>query len=258
MVQNLARFLLDRVSQEYKSIPPASTALEAELFSINQPANHHDLAHKVLATSAMASIRCTSCKNESTRMGTNNVIDLMYPPPPKPVRGGKAARVTFSQALKMGIERETNSKGWCKTCNRYHQLQMRKTLQSIPAVMAINTVITSLEHRRLWSTTGWLPEEIGVIMEAGQFFCFEGRDLELHLQRGIHKIAVYSLIGMVVSVESPPPQKPHLVATVNGKCPGQVYLIVSDFCSGPFGPDPFGGKPMVPIQRLFGSTRTEC
>ncbi|KAK0617114.1 PAB-dependent poly(A)-specific ribonuclease subunit PAN2 [Immersiella caudata] len=215
MVQNLSRFLLERVHQEYKSIPPVSTALEAELFSLSQPANPQEVAHKVLATAASISIKCTSCGSESIRMATTNTVDLMYPPQKPAGRGGKAARLTFSHALKLGVEREANSKGWCKTCNRYHQLQMRKTVQSVPAVMAINTVITTPEHRRVWSANGWLPEEIGIIVEGGQFFCFEGRDLELHLQRGTYKIAVYSLVGMVVSAESSTPQKPHLVATVN-------------------------------------------
>jgi hypothetical protein len=68
----------------------------------------------------------------------------------------------------------------------------------------------------LWSTPGWLPEEIGIIVEQGQFFCYEGEDLKLHLQRGYHNITVYSLIGMAVNIESGNTQKAHLVAMVNG------------------------------------------
>jgi PAB-dependent poly(A)-specific ribonuclease subunit 2 len=81
----------------------------------------------------------------------------------------------------------------------------------------LNTSITSPEQKRLWTTPGWLPEEIGVIVDQGQFFCYEGEDLKLHLQRGIHNITVFSLVGMAVNIESGQNQKPHLIAMVNGK-----------------------------------------
>lgn len=81
----------------------------------------------------------------------------------------------------------------------------------------LNTAISSPEHRALWATPGWLPSEIGIIVEQGQFFCYEGEDLKLHLQRGIHDITVYSLTGMAINIESGQTQKPHLVAMVNGE-----------------------------------------
>lgn len=127
-------------------------------------------------------------------------------------------RVTFSQVLKSSVERETTSKGWCGRCQRYQTIATRKTIHNIPAVLMLNTAITSHDHRMLWSTPGWLPEEIGIIVEQGQFFCYEGEDLKLHLQRGIHNITVYSLIGMATNIEGGQTQKPHLVSMVNGKC----------------------------------------
>lgn len=127
-------------------------------------------------------------------------------------------RVTFSQVLKSSVERETTSKGWCSRCQRYQTIATRKTIHNIPAVLMLNTAITSHDHRMLWSTPGWLPEEIGIIVEQGQFFCYEGEDLKLHLQRGIHNITVYSLIGMATNIEGGQTQKPHLVSMVNGKC----------------------------------------
>ncbi|KLP05100.1 Uncharacterized protein Y057_4476 [Fusarium fujikuroi] len=81
----------------------------------------------------------------------------------------------------------------------------------------LNTAITNQDQRLLWSTPGWLPEEIGIIVEQGQFFCYEGEDLKLHLQRGIHNITVYSLTGMAINIESGQTQKSHLVSMVNGK-----------------------------------------
>jgi PAB-dependent poly(A)-specific ribonuclease subunit 2 len=81
----------------------------------------------------------------------------------------------------------------------------------------LNAAITSPEAKQLWGTPGWLPEEIGVIVEQGQFFCYEGEDLKLHIQRGMHHITVYSLIGLAVDVDSGQHQKSHLVSIVNGE-----------------------------------------
>ncbi|KAK3349906.1 ubiquitin carboxyl-terminal hydrolase-domain-containing protein [Lasiosphaeria hispida] len=216
MIQHLSRFLLDRINQEYRSIAPASTALEEGLFNdLDQPADTEELASKLLATSALMLIKCTNCKNEDTRPGTTMVTDLMYPAQKATARGGRATKTIFSQVLKLGVERETTSKGWCNRCQRYQNLQMRKTIKSVPAVLTVNTAISTPEHKRLWATPGWLPEEIGVIVDKGQFFCFEGQDLKLHLQRGFYDISVYSLVGVVVNIESSTPQKPHLVAMVN-------------------------------------------
>ncbi|KHO01669.1 Exonuclease, RNase T/DNA polymerase III [Metarhizium album ARSEF 1941] len=78
-----------------------------------------------------------------------------------------------------------------------------------------NKLYSIHDHRMLWSTPGWLPEEIGIIVEQGQFFCYEGEDLKLHLQRGIHNITVYSLIGMATNIEGGQMQKSHLVSMIN-------------------------------------------
>ncbi|KAH6605888.1 hypothetical protein Trco_005041 [Trichoderma cornu-damae] len=217
MLQGLTRFLLERIAADYKTMAPASSSME-----------------QVLATSATSSIRCMNCRSEYTRPGSTFVNDLLYPPlvsswivPPPwlffsetfsqkaPGRNNKMPRTTFSQILKSSVERETTSKGWCGRCQRYQTIATRKTIHSVPNVLMLNTAITGSDHRMLWSTPGWLPEEIGIIVEQGQFFCYEGEDLKLHLQRGIHNITVYSLIGMAINIESGQTQKPHLVAMVN-------------------------------------------
>ncbi|KAI5464781.1 ubiquitin carboxyl-terminal hydrolase-domain-containing protein [Mariannaea sp. PMI_226] len=198
MLQGLTRFLLDKIVQDHKSINPSSSAME-----------------QVLATSATSSIRCISCRSEYTRPGSTFVNDLLYPSIKSGGRTAKMPRITFSQVLKNSVERETTSKGWCSRCQRYQTIATRKTIHSIPAVLLLNTAITTQEQRMLWSTPGWLPEEIGVIVEQGQFFCYEGEDLKLHLQRGMHNITVYSLIGMAINIESGQTQKSHLVSMVN-------------------------------------------
>ncbi|KAM0266381.1 hypothetical protein ACHAPA_006992 [Fusarium lateritium] len=130
-------------------------------------------------------------------------------------RNAKLPRTTFSQVLKNSVERETTSKGWCSRCQRYQTIATRKSIHSIPAVLMLNTAIASQEQRVLWSTPGWLPEEIGIIVEKGQFYCYEGEDLKLHLQRAAHNITVYSLTGMAINIESGQTQKSHLVSMVN-------------------------------------------
>ena len=219
MMQQLSRFLLDRIKDDYRSIEPASTSLEEELFHLNKPVRSEDVVHRLLETSAVVSIRCMNCRSETTRPGATYVNDLIYPAQKPVARGGRATRITFSQVLKTSVERETNQKGWCNRCQRYQTLQTRKSIHSVPAILTLNAAITSLEHRRLWAMPGWLPEEIGIIVDQGQFFCYEGEDLKLHLQRGIHDISVYSLVGLVVNVEGGQMQLPHLVAMVNGTLP---------------------------------------
>ncbi|KAM0741809.1 hypothetical protein ACQRIT_004666 [Beauveria bassiana] len=82
---------------------------------------------------------------------------------------------------------------------------------------------------------GWLPEEIGIIVDQGQFFCYEGEDLKLHLQRGMHNITVYSLIGMAINIENGQTQKPHLVSMINvahaeAEAPGKSqWHLFNDF-----------------------------
>lgn len=81
----------------------------------------------------------------------------------------------------------------------------------------LNAAVISQEARQLWAAPGWLPEEIGIIIDQGQFFCYEGKDLETHLQRGMHNITVYSLIGFAADIEGSSHQKSHLVSLINGK-----------------------------------------
>jgi len=123
--------------------------------------------------------------------------------------------------LKSSVEQDPTTKGWCNRCQRYQTLSNRKTISRVPAVLTLNAsggYPINPEFRRLWATPGWLPEEIGIIVDpAGQFFCYEGEDLKLHLQRGIHNITVYSLIGMSVNVGGRSQAKPHLAAMVNGQ-----------------------------------------
>lgn len=207
MLQGLTRFLLERIVHDFKSIAPTSPELE-----------------QTLATSATSAIRCMHCRSEYTRPGSTFVNDLLYPTAAQ-ARNAKIPRLTFSQILKSSVERETISKGWCSKCARYRDIATRKAIHSVPSVLMFNTAITTQENRMLWATPGWLPDEIGIIVEQGQFFCYEGEDLKLHLQRGMHNIAVYSLVGMAINIENSQSQRPHLVSMINGKLPSRTSLM---------------------------------
>ncbi|TVY87329.1 PAN2-PAN3 deadenylation complex catalytic subunit, partial [Lachnellula willkommii] len=198
MLQGLNRFLLDRIAQDFRSLPPYSPALD-----------------RILATAATTAIRCASCRNEHTRPGTTFVNDLIYPPPKLAVRNARAPKMTFCQILKISVERESTGRGWCSRCQRYQNLATRKTIHSVPPVLMLNAAITTPDAKQLWSTPGWLPEEIGVIVDQGQFFCYQGDDLKLHLQRGVHNMVVYSLVGLAADIDSGQHQKSHLVSLVN-------------------------------------------
>ena len=128
----------------------------------------------------------------------------------------RAPKPNFSQILKQSVERQDQTRGWCDRCKRYQQLNTRKTIQSIPKVMIINAAIHSPDHKQLWATPGWLPPEIGVIIVNGQFYCYEGQDLKLHLQRGVYDIMVYELVGVVADINSGENQKSHLISMING------------------------------------------
>ncbi|KAI2772765.1 PAB-dependent poly(A)-specific ribonuclease subunit PAN2 [Daldinia loculata] len=235
MLQHLARYLLRQMTQNYSLMiqNPHSHSAESP-----RPGGLEEL----FQTSATSSIRCMNCRSETTKADHTMVNELMYPQNKSGHRNPRIRGTTFSQVLKMSVERETTNKGWCNNCHRYQTLATRKTIHRIPSVLMLTTAINNNEHRRLWATPGWLPEEIGVIVDNGQFFCFEGEDLKLHLQRGIHNIAVYSLTGLAVNIEGGQQQRSHLVAMVNiahsaPTAPGQSqWYLFNDFHVKPIPP----------------------
>ncbi|KAH7384588.1 PAB-dependent poly(A)-specific ribonuclease subunit PAN2 [Pyrenochaeta sp. MPI-SDFR-AT-0127] len=200
MIQNLNRFLLEKISEEFRQMLPSLPGPSA--------------MDQVLETQARASMRCAQCANETIRGGRNFVNELVYPAK-HVMKNTRIPRPTFSQILKASVERQDQTRGWCTKCNRYQQMVQRKTIQSVPGVLMLNAAIQSHEAKLLWSIPNWLPQEIGIIVDQGQFYCFEGQDLKLHLQRGVFDIMVYELVGVVADINSGEHQKPHLVATIN-------------------------------------------
>ncbi|KAF9632784.1 hypothetical protein BFW01_g3647 [Lasiodiplodia theobromae] len=198
MIQNLNRFLLDKLTADFRQMA--------------QGVGHLDHA---FTTNAVANIRCAQCNNETRRPGASLVHELVYPPKNTMKNPMRASRPTFSQILKASVERQDQNRGWCDRCKRYQQLAARKTIQNIPPILMINAAIHSHEAKQLWATPNWLPEKIGIIVNQGQFFCYEGQDLEHHLRRNFYDIQVYELIGVVADINSGENQKSHLVSVIN-------------------------------------------
>lgn len=209
VLQQLARFLLRQMSQNY------STMVFKNIQSFGTDSESPAAFEELFRTSAINCIRCMNCRNENTKADMTMVNELIYPQNKPGQRNPRVRGTTFSQVLKMSVERETTNKGWCNICHRYQSLATRKTIHEIPSVLMLTAAINTAEHRHLWATPGWLPEEIGIIVDNGNFFCYEGEDLKLHLQRGIHNITVYSLIGLTANIDGGKQQQSHLVAMAN-------------------------------------------
>ncbi|TLD28920.1 hypothetical protein PspLS_03861 [Pyricularia sp. CBS 133598] len=237
-IQGLLRFLLDFMSRDYGKTSPGINDLE-----------------NATATSSQSLIRCDQCKSETSRPQTNYVQDLAYSPVTS--NGSKGLDVadsylaaqqgaargrmapaklpSFSQILKKSIEREQVTRGWCTTCRGYQPLSMRKIIKSIPQVLAANTCISSVEEKKLWATPGWLPEEVGFIIDKEHIFCYEGAELDWLIKNGKYKLYVYSLMGLVVNIEPGPTFKPHPVAIINAahsepqKPPKSQWHLFNDF-----------------------------
>ncbi|GJP95959.1 poly(A)-specific ribonuclease [Aspergillus niger] len=196
-IQAVNRFFLGQISHDFRMISPSSD----------------DLDHR-LATVASESIRCMFCQNEIVRPGNSLVNELNYPAIDiKQARRNPAFR--FSNILRASIEREAQNRGWCNYCRRYQQVAIRKSVHRMPQVLMLNAALTNPICRRLWAIPGWLPEEVGIVIEGGQILCFEGEDLKLRVQAKMPGLVVYDLVGLVCEIDIPEHQKAHLVSFIN-------------------------------------------
>jgi PAB-dependent poly(A)-specific ribonuclease subunit 2 len=146
------------------------------------------------------------------------VHNLVYPPK-NMIRhqGRNMPRVAFSQVLKASVENQHQMRGYCPSCRRYQQLNLIRHIQRMPAVFMLNADIQTTDARQIWASSNWLPHEIGVIVDKGQFFCYQDQDLKLHVQRGVFPVQIYELVGVVAEIIDSENKKPHLVSLVNGK-----------------------------------------
>ncbi|KAF2760383.1 exonuclease-like protein [Pseudovirgaria hyperparasitica] len=164
-------------------------------------------------------MRCSVCKVASANPSVSKTMvqELSYAQTTRRSPGRTLRNMTFSQILKLSVEGPTASRGWCSTCRRYQSINRLKNITDIPGVLLVNTKAGSgnEDSKSLWTIPNWLPQEIGVILQQGQFFCFEGNDIKTHLQRGAHDMQLYELIGVVCDVTPDKAPKQHLVSIIN-------------------------------------------
>ena len=210
-IQSLNRYLLDRFINDYKVVLPHG--------------GQGRLMEHAVSTKMVTTTKCKECLQELSQVQDVHSHELIYPPRTmghrNSHRGMHIPQQTFSQILKASVERQGQEhegrRMWCSRCRKYQPMTQRRQVQTVPTVLMVNAAVQNNEAKHLWSTPNWLPQEIGVIVGNGQFFCYEGQDLDLHVQRKVHQIQVYELIGVVADVNSGENQKSHLVSMVNGK-----------------------------------------
>ncbi|KAK5167002.1 poly(A)-specific ribonuclease [Saxophila tyrrhenica] len=196
MMQNLTRYLLPTMDDNFRRIGVNASQLQLALGTIGR-------AYSV----------CSSCSYEDYKDQVWFSHDLTYSKPAK--HNQRNVRHYFSRLLKESVERYEQHRGWCMRCQSYKAIRSRRALLRTPSVLLINAAIHTPEAKSLWSTPGFLPREIGIIVHDDQFFCYEGQDLQLHLQRRIYDITVYELTGIIADVSMTESQQSHLVSVVN-------------------------------------------
>ncbi|TKA82829.1 hypothetical protein B0A55_01049 [Friedmanniomyces simplex] len=197
MVQNLTRFMFTRMEDCFQRVAYNVGELQV-----------------AFATRGSAFSRCMHCSYEDAKEQAWYSHDLIYPP--KPAKNSpRPVRHSFTRLLQDSVHRYDQQRGYCNRCQGYKPITSRRVVHTMPAALMINTAIHTPEARQLWATPGFLPHEIGIINANSQFYCYEGQDLELHLQRRTHTIIVYQLVGLVADVAAGDAQKSHLVSIVD-------------------------------------------
>ena len=194
MIQSLNRFLLDQISLDQRNWQPGSRALE-----------------EAITIGATKSQRCNTCGKESRPLGDTNVTDLIYPQKHnKPIQ-------SFSVLVKQSIQLDTSQRGWCDKCRRYQQQAMRKTVKRLPKVLMFNATTNEKSHsyiREHWLSPGWLPDEVGVLVENGQLSVYQGEELaDIKEANGL---VLYDLVGFVAEIRVEEERNTHLISFVNG------------------------------------------
>ncbi|KAK4636083.1 PAN2-PAN3 deadenylation complex catalytic subunit PAN2 [Fulvia fulva] len=195
MLQNLHRFLLQKFERNFLSVAPSL-----------------DQFHLAFGTIGLDHMQCQHCGYESRVDKVWYTHDLQYPQVQAKFRN---ARRYFSQVLKSSIERSHQHRGWCLRCNGYKAMLSHRAIHCLPATLMLNACASTPEARHTWSTPGFLPKEIGVIVNNGRFYPYEGQDLQVHLQRGHYNMTVYQLVGVVADVKTGDQEKSHLVASID-------------------------------------------
>ena len=176
------------------------------------PPEYH--VERVLTLHAQWTMRCQNCHSEAYNPTQSMVLDMIYPNVQLQSRHRQQHR--FSEILRASLSSETQCRGFCPSCRRYPTLVQRRTIEELPALLLIDAAMehTPASNLQYWSQQNWLPDEIGIMVNAaGDPLCYEGD--RLHHLRDNTNVTVYELVGLVADINSTPGQKSHLVAFIN-------------------------------------------
>ena len=166
-----------------------------------------------------------ACGFESVKPGMSVVTDLAYV---KPIVSRKDNQTTqFSTILRMSIHREGHVRDWCQACRQYQPANIRRVIQSLPAVININAMVQNSEQWRHWTGKTWPPTRIGVSLVNGKIQIVQGRDLE---KRNVDtKIYHYVLRGLTCEIRFDE-QVAHMVTFVKLQDETEPkWLLFNDF-----------------------------
>ena len=176
-----------------------------------------DEVDTALGTFGWHTQRCLVCGDETVvRSEPTYLTELLYPNI-DPKHASRNAALRFSSVLKSSLEHVPPSRGFCpnQKCKAYRQMARHKTVSQMPFVLMINAVLTNQKYRSLWETQGWLPTEIGILVQGRQLYVFEGNDLALHQRNNTAGLMVYELVGFVAEIDIAEHQRSHLVSFIN-------------------------------------------
>ncbi|EPS41531.1 hypothetical protein H072_4574 [Dactylellina haptotyla CBS 200.50] len=218
MIQSLNRFLMEKISTDFKSCPVEGR-------------DELDLEN-ALITSSMTCIKCSNCGTETMRPSNSFVRELAYPKKAKTLG-------TFSTVLKHSIERDGQTRGWCDKCRRYLSLTTKKVVHDVqPKVLMFNAAAISPESKMYWAERNWLPREIGIVVQDRKFLCYQGAELNKVKERNPN-VVVYELVGLVAEITGDQDTAPHLVGLIDvafttpGERKGSNWHLFNDFLVRP-------------------------
>lgn len=97
---------------------------------------------------------------------------------------------------------------------------MRKAIRKLPKILMFNATAhekSASYARDHWSTPGWLPGEIGMMVTNSQLNIYQGDELVAMKERDESGgLIVYELVGFVAEIKLEEERNSHLISFVNG------------------------------------------
>lgn len=206
-IQGVARYLLDESARDLTE--SRITAQHYRLAGLDLLEHLELMYDNTSKMQIFGKTKCFNCAQESEKDVSQRVHTMLYEGPTIDIN-------SFSQAVKAAFDNFDRSRGWCTNCGRYKVQTVEKVVRNLPSVLYLGAAADTEHARKLWTCPGWLPTKIGVVLDRGKAYCFEGKDLEAVLSRRTFIVRTYELVGYVAEI-SGRDQLPHLVSVVNGK-----------------------------------------